>query len=264
MVPRDALASSGASVGRVALVTGVSRKKGIGAAISRELSRAGHRLFLSFHRAYDEAQSWDVEADEPEQIASELRGLGAELGSLEIDLSAPDAPQMLFDAAIERFGTVDILVHNATCSEQGDIRALDADQLDRHYAVNLRAPALLCGELARRRPAGDGGRIIIITSGQSHGPMPGEIAYVATKGGMEALTLSLAQELGQQGITVNAVDPGATDTGSMSAALKASLEEASPHGRVGLPVDAARLVGFLASDESAWVTGQVIRSRGAP
>jgi 3-oxoacyl-[acyl-carrier protein] reductase len=268
-LPRPAGREEGAAPGkvapgRVALVTGVSRRVGIGAAIAHELARAGAKLFLSFHRAYDEAQPWTVEADEPERIAEGLRDLGAEVGALEIDLSAQASPRTLFDAATLRFGAVDILIHNATCSEQGDIRELDADQLDRHYAVNMRAPMLLSGELARRRPSGEGGRIIIITSGQGHSPMPGEVAYIATKGGMEALTLSLAQDLARQGITVNAVDPGATDTGWMSPELKASLEAASPKGRVGRPEDAARLVRFLASEEAGWVTGQVIRSRGGP
>jgi len=248
--------------GRVALVTGVSREVGIGAAIAHELAAAGAQLFLSSHPEYDEAQPWDVAPGEPARIAGALRASGAEVDTLEIDLALPESAGTLVDAVIERFGRLDVLVNNACCSEQGDLASLDAAQLDRHYAINLRAPALLCGELARRRPPGEGGRIITITSGQSYGPMPGEVAYVATKGGMEALTLSLAAELAPNGITVNAVDPGPTDTGWMSPALKRSLEEASPHGRVGAPADAARLVRFLASDDGGWITGQIVRSRG--
>lgn len=248
--------------GRVTLVTGVSRKIGIGAAIARELANAGASLFLTFHRAYDAQQPWGVGPDEPEQIVREVAGLGADVASLEIDLAVSSSARTLIDAVFERFGTLDVLVNNAACSESGGIAALDALQLDRHYAVNLRAPALLCGELARRRQPGEGGRVITIATGQGHAPMPGEAAYVATKGGMEALTSSLAAELASLGITVNAVDPGPTDTGWMSAELERSLAETSPHGRVGAPADVARLVRFLASDAGAWVTGQVIRSRG--
>jgi 3-oxoacyl-[acyl-carrier protein] reductase len=108
----------------------------------------------------------------------------------------------------------------------------------------------------------DGGRIINLTSGQGIGPMPGELAYVATKGAVEAFTVSLSAEVAGLGITANAVDPGATDTGWMTPDLKAALASHAPQGRVGLPEDAARLVRFLASEEAGWITGQVIHSRG--
>jgi len=92
--------------------------------------------------------------------------------------------------------------------------------------------------------------------------MPGEIAYVTTKGGVEAFTLSASAELASRGITVNAIDPGATDTGWMSADLKEELMRRAPMGRVGEPMDAAHLIRFLASREAGWITGQLIRSRG--
>jgi 3-oxoacyl-[acyl-carrier protein] reductase len=248
--------------GRVALITGVTRRVGIGAAIARELGDNGARLFLSFYRPYDRTQPWGVESDEPAQTAAKLRAGGIEVEVLEIDLATPASAETLVSAVIARFGTIDILVNNAAHSESGGIAALDAAQLDRHYAVNLRAPALLCAEFARRRAAGPGGRIVNITSGQGHGPMPSELAYAATKGGIDALTLSLSADLASRGITVNAIDPGATDTGWMDDALRESLQRSAPMGRVGLPQDAARLVGFLASDDAAWITGQIIRSRG--
>lgn len=248
--------------GRVALVTGVTRAVGIGAAIARELAVGGADLFLGFYRPYDRKQPWGVGADEPAAIAAELRGLGVEVEALEIDLAQPASPAALVDAVLARFGRLDILVNNAACSEPGDIDALDAAQLDRHYAVNLRATALLCAEIARRRPPGPGGRIINITSGQGHAPMPGELAYAATKGGIDALTLSLSAGIAARGITVNAVDPGPTDTGWMTAELRAELERSAPLGRVGEPLDAARLVAFLASDDASYITGQILRSRG--
>ncbi len=248
--------------GRVALVTGVTRRIGIGAAIAREPGARGARLFLSSYRPYDQTQLWGVEADEPAQIAAELRASGSEVEALEIDLANPESAEVLVAAVVARFGAIDILVNNAAHSESGGIDALDAAQLDRHYAVNLRAPALLCAAFARRRASGPGGRIVNITSGQGHGPMPGELAYAATKGGIDALTLSLSADLARGGITVNAIDPGATDTGWMSDVLRESLWRNAPMGRVGVPLDAARLVAFLASDDAAWITGQIIRSRG--
>jgi 3-oxoacyl-[acyl-carrier protein] reductase len=108
----------------------------------------------------------------------------------------------------------------------------------------------------------NGGRIINLTSGQSVAPMPGELAYAATKGAIEAFTVSLSAELAPYGITVNAVDPGATDSGWMTEEIKQELLPRFPMGRIGQPEDAARLIAFLASDEAAWITGQVIHSRG--
>jgi 3-oxoacyl-[acyl-carrier protein] reductase len=139
---------------------------------------------------------------------------------------------------------------------------LDARTLDAHYTVNLRAAALLSVGFARRYQGGSGGRIINLTSGQSLGPMPEELAYAATKGAVEAFTVTLAAEVGHMGITVNAVNPGPTDTGWMTEELKRELAAKSPMGRVGEPEDTARLVAFLAGDEARWITGQIIHSEG--
>jgi 3-oxoacyl-[acyl-carrier protein] reductase len=122
--------------------------------------------------------------------------------------------------------------------------------------------ALLSVEFARRWPQRTDGRIINFSSGQSLGPMPGELAYVASKGAVEAFTRTLAVEVAARGITVNAVDPGATDTGWMNDTLKADIQRSMRMGRIGQSEDAARLVVFLASVASAWITGQIIHSRG--
>jgi 3-oxoacyl-[acyl-carrier protein] reductase len=129
--------------------------------------------------------------------------------------------------------------------------------------MNVRAMALLSVEFARRYPGGPGGRIINLSSGQALGAMPAELAYAATKGAVEAFTSSLAAGVAAKGITVNAIDPGATDTGWMTDELKAVESAKMAVGRVGLPSDAARLVVFLASDAGQWITGQTIHSRGA-
>ena len=248
--------------GRVALVTGATRRAGIGAAIARELAAAGADLLVAFYRAYDAAMPWGVDANEPEALLDELRHCGVRAEGCEIDLSRPEGPCALIERAYTTFGRLDILVNNAAHSETTTIEALDAASLDRHYVVNLRATALLCTEFARRLAPDRGGRIINLTSGQGQQPMPDELAYAATKGAVDALTLSLSAALAARRITVNAVDPGPTDTGWMSSALKTALEARTPMGRVGLPHDAARLVCFLASDAAAWITGQIIRSRG--
>ena len=146
------------------------------------------------------------------------------------------------------------------------IENLTAEILDRHYAVNIRGMALLCAEFVRRyklkQSEHDYGRIINLSSGQGVGPMPGELAYVATKGAVEAFSVSLSAEVAPFGITVNAVDPGITDTGWIPDDLRAKWEAESPMGRVGMPADVARLIRFLASAESEWMTGQLLHSRG--
>jgi 3-oxoacyl-[acyl-carrier protein] reductase len=155
-----------------------------------------------------------------------------------------------------------ILVNNAAAGRLGGIDTLDAEMLDEHYAVNVRGMALLCAEFLRRFKAGHGGRIINLTSGQSLGPMSDTLAYATSKGAVEAFTLSLSPDAMRRGITVNAIDPGATDTGWMTEGQKAAWIANAAGGRLGFPEDAARLAAFLASDEAQWITGQIIHSRG--
>ncbi len=195
-------------------------------------------------------------------MLEELRGAGARAETLELDLSLPESPERLLDVAAERLGPPSILVNNAAYSKRDGYESLDIATLDAHYGVNLRATALLSVAFARRFDGGTGGRIINLTSGQSLGPMPGELAYAATKGAIEAFTRTLAAEVGHKGITVNAVNPGPTDTGWMTEDLKRELSARFPAGRVGEPEDAARLVAFLAGDEAAWISGQVLHSEG--
>jgi len=246
----------------VALVTGVGRKKGIGSAVCRALASRGAEVVLSHWKAYDREMPWASDEDEPEALIGELRAAGVGAEGVEMDLSLPDSAWFLLDAAEEKLGRPSILVNTAAHSTRDGFEALDAETLDAHYAVNVRAMALLSVGFARRYPGGPGGRIINFSSGQSLGPMPGELAYIATKGAIEAFTLTLAAEVVHRGITVNAINPGATDTGWMTGEMKREILQKAPSGRIGQPEDAARLVAFLAGDEAAWITGQVIHSEG--
>ncbi|MEO8880775.1 MAG: SDR family oxidoreductase [Gemmatimonadaceae bacterium] len=239
--------------GRVALVTGVTRRAGIGAAIAQQLAHAGADLFVTFFRNYDQTQPWGLEPGEPHALIEELANV-SDVSSLELDLSSSSAPRELVDRVVAHFGRLDILVNNAAHSEAGTIDHVDAAQLDRHYAVNTRATVLLCAEFARQAATDGRGRIINITSGQGRGPMPGELAYVVTKGALDALTLTLSVELAHRNITVNAIDPGPTDTGWISEEHRTALA-----GRISSPVEVARLVRMLASDAAASITGQIIR-----
>jgi 3-oxoacyl-[acyl-carrier protein] reductase len=246
---------------RVALVTGASRRIGIGAAICRALAKNGHDIAFTHWQAYDRDSEIGADEDGPSGLLSELRSIGVRADGFEGDLSSPDTPARLLDEVTDRLGFPRVLVNNAAYSTQTDYVVLNAAELDAHYAVNVRATALLSVELSRRWPGGPG-RIVNMTSGQSQGPMPGELAYAASKGAIEALTVSLSAGVASLGITVNAVNPGPTDTGWMSDELKEILLPKFPFGRLGQPSDAARLICFLASDDAAWITGQIIHSEG--
>jgi 3-oxoacyl-[acyl-carrier protein] reductase len=238
--------------GRLAVVTGADRPDGIGAGICRELAHAGA----------DVAFTVRPRAAQSDGLAEELPALGVRAERFAIDLAAPDAAPRLLDDVCERLGTPRILVNNAAHSVRASFQTLDAAALDAHYAINVRTSALLCAELARRLGHDRAGRIVNLVSGQSLGPMPGELAYVASKGALEAFSVSLAGELAERGITVNAVNPGVTDTGWMTPEERVELLPRHPLGRFGLPQDVARLVAFLAGDDGGWITGQVLHSEG--
>lgn len=249
--------------GQIAVITGASRRAGIGAAIARALAGAGADLLLTYFLPYDvETSGLGSDVQEVEILLRDLRALGVRAYGLEANLSQTQTPRHIFDAVHGLLGAPSILVNNACHSEPGDLLHLDAHQLDRHYAVNVRATVLLCQEFVRRWQGERGGRIISLTSGQGAGPMPGELAYVVTKAAVDAMTVTLAAEVAGRGITVNAVDPGATDTGWMRDELRDAIAASTYLRRIGLPTDAANLVCFLASAQAEWITGQVIRSRG--
>lgn len=247
---------------RWALVTGVGRQVGIGAAICRALAADGVSICFTGWTPYDaeiyggEHRQWNA------SFAMELQRLGVEAFGLEVDLSNAGAIGPLMRRTAERAGEIAILVNNAAFSTNGDIDELTAKQLDDHYAVNVRATALLTQAFARQWTGSSGGRVINLTSGQGLGPMPGELAYAASKGAVEALTTSVAPTLAARGITINAVNPGPTDTGWMSNELQAALLPKFPMGRIGRPDDVARLVAFLCGERAEWITGQVIHSEG--
>jgi 3-oxoacyl-[acyl-carrier protein] reductase len=258
----SAVPDNGDLRGRVALVTGVGRRRGIGSAVCLALASRGADIGLSYWKAYDREMPWGSDEDEPEVLLGRLRATGVRAEGIEMDLSRSDSARLLLDATEERLGRPSILVNTAAYSTRDGFETLDAEALDAHYAVNVRAMALLSVGFAKRYPGGPGGRIVNFSSGQSLGPMPEELAYVATKGAIEAFTLTLAAEVGHKGITVNSINPGPTDTGWMTEELKREIAPKFPSGRIGQPEDAARLVAFLAGDEAAWITGQILHSEG--
>jgi len=248
---------------RLAIVTGASRRRGIGAAVCLALARAGADIFFTHWTPYDRRMPWGAEEEEPDLLQKLIRALDVRCEHMAADLSEADAPQRIMQTVQAQLGPASILVNNATHDDiDAPFDQLDAHTLDAYYAVNMRGTMLLSIEFARSFALSAGGRIINLTSGQGRGPMPGKLAYVATKAAIEAFTVTLAAEVAPRGMTVNAVDPGPTDTGWMSEEARKDLLPRFPTGRIGQPEDAARLITFLASEDAAWVTGQIIRSTG--
>ena len=191
-----------------------------------------------------------------------LRGEGATVGHVEADFARHGAAAEVVTYARDRFGHVDIVVANHARSISGGLATLTEDEVDLSMAVNLRASIMLIKELAAQHDGRPGGRAVMMTSGQHRGPMGSELAYALSKGAIHQATASLADQLADRAITVNTVNPGPTDTGWADAATHREVLALMPQGRWGQPADAARLIGWLCSDDAAWITGQVIDSEG--
>lgn len=249
--------------GKIAIVTGASRANGIGAATCLALAHAGAHIFFTHWSKFDENEGNGAEKGFPELLCRQITQLGVQCHHMELDLSQPDAPLMLLNEVEKSIGTANILVNNATYEARIDFRQLNAELLDKHYQVNNSGTILLSTEFAKRYeqifPAQKGGRIINLVS---DGADPTNMAYIATKGAIIAITKPLAVALAPIGITVNSINPGPTDTGWIDQALKEHFIPLFPAGRIGVPADAAKLIKFLASDESEWITGQMIKSDG--
>ncbi|MEV0708366.1 SDR family oxidoreductase [Nocardia aurea] len=252
--------------GRVALVTGVSRREGIGCAIARRLAASGASLFLHHHAPHDSEQPWGADPGGPEAVVADVAGAlvdDASIHHLGLDLIDPDAPAALITTAAEAFGHLDILVCNhARSGADGPLGALDAALLDAHWAVNTRSVLLLVQAFAAQHDRRDGGRVILMTSGQDLGPMRDEIAYATAKGALASITPTLADHLADRAITLNTVNPGPVDTGYASPELHEAVRRRFPAGRWGVPDDPARLIAWLATDEARWITGQIINTEG--
>jgi 3-oxoacyl-[acyl-carrier protein] reductase len=242
--------------GRNAVVTGVSRRAGIGRSIARHLIEAGAAVFVQGWTPHDAAQPWGSEPGGTEAVAADL-----EVPFAEADFADPDAPDQVVAAAAEAVGPLDILVVNHARSGHGRLAELTAAEIDSFLHENVRAALLLVREFAARHDdSRPGGRVVLMTSGQHLAPMASEVAYAVSKGALQQATLTLADELADRAITVNTVNPGPTDTGWGLADLDPTQK--MPFGRWGRPDDAARLVAWLCSDDAGWITGQTIDSEG--
>ncbi|XVQ15514.1 SDR family oxidoreductase [Spirillospora sp. CA-255316] len=252
-------------VGRVAEVTGVSRRGGIGYAIACRLAAYGANVFLHHFSPHDRQQEWGADDLDAvvEGVRSHLGVTGTCVAQMHADLTEPGAPQQVIDAAAAEFGHVDILVCNhALTGQDGPLGALSEHELDRHWAVDARSCILLAQAFASRHDGRPGGAVVFMSSGQRLGPMPGEVAYAAAKAALEGVTVTLADQLADQGIRLNTVNPGPVDTGYLTADMWRLVEPMFPFGRYGEPDDPARLIAWLVTDEARWLTGQIIDPEG--
>ncbi len=248
--------------GRVAVVTGVSRRVGIGFAVAHRLLSEGAAVALHSWAPHDREQPWGADPAGEESLVEELRSSGGPVVHVGADFADPAAPELVMASAESALGHVDILVCNHARSSHLSLGEITASELDLTFQVNTRATLLLIKELAHRHDGRAGGRVLMMTSGQHLSPMPEELPYIASKGAIHQLTASLAAHLAPRGITVNTINPGATDTGYADEKLKQEVLALEPQGRWGMPDDAARLIAWLCSDDARWITGQVINSTG--
>jgi 3-oxoacyl-[acyl-carrier protein] reductase len=271
-------APAGGRAGHTAIVTGANH--GIGAATAVALAARGCAVLCAFWRVHDAVdpgipQAYrDRRAGGADAVVEEIEAAGGLALAVEADLTDPVSPAALFDRAERDLGPVDILVNNATgwladtfAPQPADrlgrlLKPVTADSWRQQFGIDAMAPALLIAEFARRHVArgANWGRIIGLTSGGRLG-FPEEVSYGAAKAAQENYTMSAALELSRYGITANTVHPPVTDTGWVTDAVRDAVAADPALIHIASPAQVAEVIAYLASDEAALVTANVIALR---
>lgn len=242
---------SGSLTDRVAIVTGASR--GIGRAAARRLASAGAAVVAA------------ARGDHADAVAGEIRGAGGRSVAVSADVTDPARIDAMVRTALDEFGRVDVLVNNAGIVRDQLALRMSAADWDAVVATNLTAAFNCARAVLRPMIRQRGGRIINVGSVVGRMGNPGQANYAASKAGLEGFSRALAREVASRGITVNVVAPGMIDT-DMTAKLgepaQAAMLAQIPMGRLGTTEDVAGAIGFLASDEAAYVTGHVLAVNG--
>jgi 3-oxoacyl-[acyl-carrier protein] reductase len=236
---------------KIALVTGGSR--GIGAAITFELAALGFLVVI--------VCSKDVAG--AEAVVEKVATQGGKAVFLQTDVSKQHQIDDLFVKISSAYGRIDVLVNNAGISGPGGLSDIDWDVATHVLDVNFKS-VLFCSARAVPLFPAEGGAIINMSSVLANQPSPGQGLYAASKGAVDALTRVMAQELGAKNIRVNAVAPGPTETDLLpdDKYLRDYINSRTPLGRAGVPSDIAKIVAFLATNNAAWMTGQIINADG--
>ena len=258
---------------RVALITGANNPQGIGATTALAFAREGAKVVLVYKkvfRPFDRNKTdrngtdryYEANAGNADIVESKLKEMHADYLILESDISDEDAVRGVYSSVMEHYGRIDILVNNAAVDDENGfdtIERITPNVIDDTFAVNVRGSILMIREMINHYD--DYGRIINISTDASQ-VFAGQITYGASKASLEALTRSIALEVGKYGITVNCVAPGPTQTGWIDDDLEKSVIPLIPMGKLIQPEDIAETILFLASEQARMITGQVIKVSG--
>ena len=241
--------------GKVAVVTGAS--KGIGAAIARHLAAEGAAVVVNYASSKTGA----------DKVVAEITVAGGQAVAVQGDVSKKADISRLFAETKKYFGRVDILVNNAGVYEFGPLENVTEEHFHKQFNLNVLGLLLTTQEAVKHFPS-TGGSVVNISSLVGRHPVAGASVYSATKGAVDAITKSLARELGPKKIRVNSLNPGMIETEGLHAAgfaesdFRKHIETQTPLGRIGQPDDTAKVAVFLASDDSGWVTGETLLVSG--
>ena len=241
----------GKLAGKTAVVTGAS--KGIGAGIAKAFAKEGANVVVNYARGKEDA----------EKVAAQIEKAGGKAVVVQADVSKQADVDRLFEVARKTFGTIDVLVNNAGVYEFAPIDQVTEASYRRMFDLNVLG-TMLSTQAAVKSMNGDGGSIINVSSVVALTPVPAASVYSATKGAVDVITRTLALELGPRHIRVNSLSPGLVETEGTRAAgtsdgdFKSVAVARTPLGRVGQPDDIAKVAVFLASDDSGWITGEVL------
>jgi 3-oxoacyl-[acyl-carrier protein] reductase len=240
--------------GKVAVVTGAS--KGIGAGIAKALAAEGASVVVNYASSRSGADA----------VVASITEAGGKAVAVQGDVSKAAGAQGIIDAAVKNYGRLDILVNNSGVYEFSPLEAITEDQF--HKSFNINVLGLLLTTQAAVKHFGEGASIINIGSGVTSLTPPNSAVYTGTKGAVDAITGVLARELGPKKIRVNTLSPGAVETegthsgGFAGSEFEKALVAQTPLGRVGQPRDIASVAVFLASEDSAWLTGEQLVASG--
>jgi 3-oxoacyl-[acyl-carrier protein] reductase len=241
--------------GKVAVVTGAS--KGIGAGIAKALGAAGAAVVVNYASSREGA----------DRVVAEIVGGGGKALAVQGDVSKAADVRRLFEETKKAFGGLDVLVNNAGVFQFDPLEAVTEAEFHREFDTNVLGPILAIQEAVRHFRA-EGGSVINISSIASVTSVPSSVVYAATKSAVDSITRVLATELGPKNIRVNAIAPGGVETegthriGVVGSDFQRQMVAQTPLGRFGQPDDIARVAVFLASNDSAWLTGERITASG--